>query len=44
MFVARGMWCLADVSSVSPSSEQTLPYNFWKFEKNEDMLLVVRRN
>ena len=24
MFVARGIWCLADVSSVSPSSEQTL--------------------
>ena len=23
MFVACGMWCLADVSSVSPSSEQT---------------------
>ena len=24
MFVACGIWCLADVSSVSPSSEQTL--------------------
>ena len=23
MFVAYGMWCLADVSSVGPSSEQT---------------------
>ena len=23
MFVAFGIWCLADVSSVSPSSEQT---------------------
>ena len=23
MFVACGMWCLADVSSVGPSSEQT---------------------
>ena len=23
MFVASGIWCLADVSSVSPSSEQT---------------------
>ena len=23
MFVASGLWCLADVSSVSPSSEQT---------------------
>ena len=23
MFVAYGIWCLADVSSVSPSSEQT---------------------
>ena len=23
MFVAPGIWCLADVSSVSPSSEQT---------------------
>ena len=30
MFVACGVWCLADVSSVSPSSEQTstlsIPY------------------
>ena len=25
MFVACGIWCLADVSSVSPSSEQTAP-------------------
>ena len=25
MFVACGIWCLADVSSVSPSSEQTEP-------------------
>ena len=24
MFVACGIWCLADVSSVSPSSEQTV--------------------
>ena len=24
MFVACGVWCLADVASVSPSSEQTL--------------------
>ena len=23
MFVACGIWCLADVSSISPSSEQT---------------------
>ena len=23
MFVACGIWCLADISSVSPSSEQT---------------------
>ena len=23
MFVACGIWCLADVSSVSPSSEQS---------------------
>ena len=23
MFVACGIWCLADVSSVGPSSEQT---------------------
>ena len=25
MFVAYGIWCLADVSSVSPSSEQSIP-------------------
>ena len=24
MFVACGIWCLADVSSVRPSSEQTI--------------------
>ena len=23
MFVACGIWCLADISSISPSSEQT---------------------
>ena len=28
MFVACGIWCLADVSSVSPSSEQTMLCNF----------------
>ena len=27
MFVACGIWCLADVSSISPSSEQTLNLN-----------------
>ena len=27
MFVACGIWCLADVSSVSPSSEQTVFHN-----------------
>ena len=27
MFVACGIWCLADVSSVSPSSEQTNTYS-----------------
>ena len=26
MFVACGIWCLADVSSVSPSSEQSLAH------------------
>ena len=26
MFVACGIWCLADVSSVSPSSEHTIQY------------------
>ena len=26
MFVACGIWCLADVSSVSPSSEQTVHF------------------
>ena len=26
MFVACGIWCLADVSSISPLSEQTAPY------------------
>ena len=25
MFVACGIWCLADVSSVSPSSKQSAP-------------------
>ena len=27
MFVACGIWCFADVSSVSPSSEQTAQIN-----------------
>ena len=29
MFVACGIWCLADVSSVSPSSEQTAEERYW---------------
>ena len=28
MFVACGIWCLADVSSVSPSSEQSVFFSF----------------
>ena len=28
MFVACGIWCLADVSSVSPSSEQSRLFKF----------------
>ena len=28
MFVACGIWCLADVSSVSPSSEQSAPSEY----------------
>ena len=33
MFVACGIWCLADVSSVSPSSEQTIyPCDSAEFE------------
>ena len=33
MFVACGMWCLADISSVSPSSEQTL--STWLVDLNK---------
>ena len=33
MFVACGIWCLADVSSVSPSSEQTGNALEWDFSK-----------
>ena len=32
MFVACGIWCLADVSSVSPSSEQTEFRSAWSPE------------
>ena len=32
MFVACGIWCLADVSSVSPSSEQAKFVLFGKIE------------
>ena len=32
MFVAGGIWCLADVSSVSSSSEQTAVVKFLKFK------------
>ena len=39
MFVACGIWCLADVSSVSPSSEQTVcsrePLEMGKISKSE---------
>ena len=31
MFVACGIWCLADVSSVSPSSEQSIVLMCWLF-------------
>ena len=33
MFVACGIWCLADVSSVSPSSEQTKFFSKLVFER-----------
>ena len=29
MFVACGIWCLADVSSVSPSSEQSFQFTLF---------------
>ena len=32
MFVACGIWCLADVSSVSPSSEQTVKYKLYEVD------------
>ena len=35
MFVACGIWCLADVSSVSPSSEQTLELFLEQFCSDE---------
>ena len=35
MFVSCGIWCLADVSNVSPSSEQTAPtYTILKLGHN----------
>ena len=37
MFVACGIWCLADVSSVSPSSEQT---NRPELDENIPILLA----
>ena len=33
MFVACGMWCVADVSSVSASSEQTRKCSWFEFER-----------
>ena len=45
MFVACGIWCLADVSSVSPSSEQTVPVNelfyFWQFQLTNYFVLQI---
>ena len=38
MFVACGIWCLADVSSVSPSSEQSAPKSFEKSLKTTSNL------
>ena len=36
MFVACGIWCLAEVSSVSPSSEQTVMWiRFFAADRNE---------
>ena len=35
MFAACGIWCLADVSSVSPSSEQTLELFLEQFCSDE---------
>ena len=37
MFVACGIWCLADVSSVSPSSEQTQFFSKLVFELPADL-------
>ena len=36
MFVACGIWCLADVSSVSPSSEQT--GFFFSFRRGDEKI------
>ena len=41
MFVACGIWCLADVSSVSPSSEQT--WELWANQcLNSSCSVIVR--
>ena len=39
MFVACGIWCLADVSSVSPSSEQTLFFSMRKVTEVSEISL-----
>ena len=42
MFVACGIWCLADVSSVSPSSEQTAIYV--RHFKNKGTQQTIKRH
>ena len=40
MFVACGIWCLADVSSVSPSSEQTVNTEFREFISRSSITIL----
>ena len=39
MFIACGVWCLADVSSVSPSSEQTPTIVYCSFHEENRVLI-----
>ena len=44
MFVACGIWCLADVSSISPSSEQTTVHGLLAVCSGEGLTLETSAN
>ena len=44
MFVACGIWCLADVSSVSPSSEQTQKVKLFAYKTHINKVQKIQNH